>query len=248
MSWQIFVVIGVCLIAVAVMNRGAFGKVWESGRAQLGKFGSFVWNSDLGAIYQHRVDEAAGEVREATTGLETLKQQMRSVNRQVEDGKTACASLDARVKNALSKSVPDDTKAGQLLIQLKKEQDHLTKNQGQLDKYKISYDNEIKKIKFANEKIVTARQDGERLGAQVKMAKADAALSNLNNKLDLGTALGGIGEAADAMRSQIDGYLAKSDVAADTGADGMADIKEQEELEQQQAKDMLAEYKAKMGK
>jgi phage shock protein A len=246
MSWQIFVVLGICLIAVAVMNRGAFGKLWESGAAQLGKFGSFVWKSDPSAIYQHRVDEGASEVREATTGLETLKTQMRSVSRQVEDGQITCTNLDARVKNAINKG--DDAKAGQLLIQLNKEQDHLTKNQGQLDKYKVSYDAEIKKIKFANEKIIAAKQDGERLGAELKMAKADAALTNLNSKLDLGTKLSGIGEAADAMRSQIDGYLAKSDVAADTGTDGMADIKEQEELEQQQAKDMLAAYKSKMGK
>lgn len=239
-------VIGGLVVLMAIFNRKALKRMFESGNAQVGKAGRWAWQKDPAAIYQQRVDDATQEIEEATKAVEEHKGLVNSLGRQVEDGKREVAVLDARVKASL-KDDPEDSKgnAGRYVVQLQRAQENLTRNEAQHQKAMTLYQNNIRKIQLARQKIKDAEDEGKQLGVELKMAKTEAAIADLATKTNVNVkGVDGLGEVAEEMRRQIDKERAKGEVAADLGTDGMAEIEEEERLRKASAADLLAQYKA----
>lgn len=245
--WTVIGVVAAVLVLLALVNRKAFGRLFESGRAQVGELGRAAWQKDPQAIFQQRVDDATEEINEATKAVEQHKGLVNSLGRQVEDGKREVAVLDSRVQSSL-KDDPEDTKgnAGRYVAQLQRAQENLARNEAQHTKAVTLYQNNIKKIQLARQKIKDAEDEGKQLGIELKMAKTEAAIANLATSANVNVkGVDGLGEVAEEMRRQIDKERAKSDVAADLGTDGMAEIEEEERLRKAAGADLLAQYKAK---
>lgn len=239
-------VIGGLLLLMAIFNRKALMRLFESGNAQVGKASRWAWEKDPRAIYQQRIDDAAGEIEEATKMVEEHKGLVNSLNRQVEEGKREVASLDARIKASL-KEDPQDTKgnASRYVMQLQRAKENLARNEAQHQKTITLYQNNIRKIQMSRQKIKDAEQEGNQLGIELKMARTEAAISDLAAKTNINIkGVDGLGEVADEIRRQIDQERARGEVAADLGTDGMAEIEEEERLQKASAAQLLEEYKA----
>lgn len=248
---QTLLVIGVVVAVVvgllAIFNRKALKRFFEAGNAQVGKAGRAAWERDPLAVYQQRIDDATGEIEEATSAVEGHKGLVNSLGRQVEDGTREVAVLDTRVKNSL-KEDPDDKsgKAAGYVVQLQRAQANLDNNRSQHQKALTIYNNNIKKIQLARQKIKDAENEGKQLGVELKMAKTEAAIADLATKTNVNIkGVDGLGEVAEEMRRQIDHAKARGEVAADLGTDGMAEIEEEDRLRKAAGADLLAQYKAR---
>lgn len=237
--------VAVLLVILAIVNRKAFWRLFESGNAQVGKAGRWAWQKDPAAIFQQRIDDATEEINDATRAVEQHKGLVNSLGRQVEDGKREAAVLDARVKNSL-KDDPTDASgnASKYVVQLQRVQENLARNEAQHKNAVTLYQNNIKKITLARTKIKEAEDEGKQLGVELKMAKTEAAIANLAKGTNINVkGVDGLSEVAEEMRRQIDVERAKGDVAADLGMDGMAEIEEEDRLRKAAGADLLEKYK-----
>jgi phage shock protein A len=205
--------------------------------AQFGKAGRLLWGFDPVAVYQQQVDNAAEEIKDATTGLEQYRGLVARLQRQVANGEKEVAQLDVRIKTYLSKN--DEATATNYAIQMKKAQTELEENRTQLKQYESAYENNLKKIRFANQKIADARDKAQKLSADLRLSKAEA--ENCKN-----VSLEGVAQVEDEIQRQIDTNRAKAQVISDLSEDGLNEIAEQEAIHKQEAADILAQYKAQM--
>ena len=194
------------------------------------------------AVYQDEVDRSADEIRDATGGLEQYRGLVSRLERQVASGEKEEARLTAKIKTLIGS---DETKAAEYAIQLKKTQTDLAENRHQLAEYQGSYQNNLKKIKYARQRIEDAREKASKLQADLRMSKAEAETAKLAEKFNVRTnTLDGLGEIEEEIQRQIDINRGKAQVARDLSADGVADIEAEEALQKQEAQDILAQFKA----
>ncbi len=234
LMWGVLIA-AIILVAVYLLNRTAFNRIWSAASGQVGKAGRAVWSHDPIAVYQAEVDRSAEEIAEATRGLEQYRGLVARLQRQVENGDKEVARLTARIKVALQAN--DDNKATEYAVLLKKAEADLAENRGQLAEYQQSYENHLKKIKHAREKIAEAKSKAQSLDAQLKMSKAEAEIANLAQKVGIkGASLEGLGEIEDEIQRQIDTNRAKAQVARDLSSEGLADLEAEERLQKEEAK------------
>lgn len=249
MMWWILGIIVVAVALVLIFNRRAGRRIGEAANAQISKLGNSLWRRDPQAIYQHRIDEATEEIRDATTALEENKALINSLNRQVEENKREATVLDARIKTSL-KDDPQDTKgkAASYVLQLNTAKRNLENNESQLNKATTLYQNNVKKINLARTKIKEAEDEGKQLGLELKMARTEAAINNLATSCNVNLkSMGGLSEAKEEILRQIDRERAKGDVATDLGTNGMEEIEEEERLKKAEGQELLEKYKQEMG-
>lgn len=239
------IVVGVVVLLAVLLNRRAVGRIWEAGSAQLGRGGKAVWGNDPEAIFEKRTEDAAEELRGAVSGLEQYQTLMAGMSRMVESQEQEKKVLEARIRTHLGAGRREEAASDAVL--LKKLEGKLASNQGKLADYQEGYQGGLKKVKAAREKIVQLKQRGRELGAELKMSKAEAALSEAATKINVGGPnLDGLGEIEDELLNQIAANRAKSKVARDLGVDGIADLDAQEQIAKEQAEDVLKEFEAKI--
>lgn len=244
MSW--ITVGGLVVLLLAIFQRKALGRMCSAIGAQFAKGSRVVWSADPIAVYQAEVDNSATEIRDATEGLEQYRGLVSRLERQVATGEKEVARLLARVKSFLTSG--DENKAAEYAVQLKKAQTELEENQHQLDGYRNSYQNNLKKIQFARQKIESAKDKARKLDADLKMSKAEAETAKLAEKFNVKTnTLDGLGEIEDEIQRQIDANRGKAEVARDLSADGLADIEADENAQKAEARDLLEKMKNEMG-
>jgi phage shock protein A len=242
-TW-LYVTAGV-IVLLALFQRKTLSRIGAAVSAQMGKVGRLLWGFDPVAVYQQQVDNAAEEIKDATTGLEQYRGLVARLQRQVGNGEKEVARLDARIKVYITSG--DDTSATNYAIQLKKTTTELEENKAQLAQYQSAYENNLKKIRFANQRIADAREKAQKLSADLKLSKAEAETAKLAQKFNCkNVSLDGVAEVEDEIQRQIDSNRAKAQVISDLSEDGLADIAEQEAVQKQEAAGILAEYKAKM--
>lgn len=239
--------VGIVVLILLLLNRKAVSRVWEAMGAQVGKGGKAVWGSDPEAIFEQRTEAAAEELKGAVSGLEQYQTLMTGMQRMVDGQQQEKRVLEGRIKAHLAAGRRDE--AGADALKLKAIEAKLAANSGKLADYQEAYKAGLKKVKNAKDKIVALRQRGKELGAELKMSKAEAALTDAACKINVnGPNLDGIGEVEDELLGQIAANRAKSQVARDLGTDGLAEIEAEEQIAREQAEDVLKEFEAKMQK
>lgn len=244
MSW--LAVGGIVVLLLAIFQRKALGRCCAAIGAQFSKGSRAVWSADPVAVYQAEVDNSAQEISEATGGLEQYRGLVSRLERQVANGDKEVARLTARVKSFITAG--DDNKAAEYAVQLKKAQVDLEENQKQLESYRGSYQNNLKKIQFARQKIESAKEKARKLDADLKMSKAEAETAKLAEKFNVRTnTLDGLGEIEDEIQRQIDANKGKAEVARDLSSDGLAEIEADEAAQKAEARELLEKMKTDMG-
>ena len=237
----IVVVLGVILM----FNLRAFKTLFGVGKAQAGKLARAAEGLDPVAMYKEKIEEATDNLRTAKESLVRVKGLIASVERQVNDGKSEIARLDARIKLALTDN--NEAKAAEYVTQLQSAKTQLKQNEEQLATHNSSYQAFLKQVQSAQAKIINAKREAEKLGTQLEISKVEAEIGDINQRFSskadpLDEAL----KYKEGIQKQIDQNKARGQVLADVNTDLVEEDKEEAKIKDMEAKALLDEYKKNM--
>jgi phage shock protein A len=220
------------------------GKFFGAIAAQFNKLGNWLFNKDPIAQMQYEYDKAVEQLKEGRGGLEQYRGLVERVSRQVKDGEAQITKLTAQAKAYLK--LGDRDKASLIALQLTKVKAQLAENQGQLKMHEEAYENNLKKIQYANKKLGELKDKIAKYDADLKMSEAEAEVAKLTAtfNMDLTT---DFGQIEDAIQRKIDANRGTARVAADLSQQGMDQIAADEQLEKAMAEDALRDLEVDMG-
>ena len=221
-----------------------FGKFFGAIRAQFNKLANLFWEADPIAQMQYEYDSAVEQLKEGRVGLEQYRGLVERVSRQVKEGESQVAKLTAQAKAYLKAG--DRETAGSFALQLTKAKGALEENKQQLAMHEAAYQNNLKKIQYANKKLVEVKDKIHRYDADLKMSAAEAEIAKLSQTWNLDVTTD-FGQLEDVIQRKIDGNRGKARVAADLSADGIDKIHAEEKMEKSMADDALKDLEVELG-
>lgn len=240
-SVSVLAIIAGVLVLIALFNVRALKKIFTVISAQFGKLARWITGIDPTALYKEKIDVATQRLRTSKEGLVKVQGLVGRVERQVEDGNREATRLDVRIKAAIAEK--NDIKAADYVKQLQQVKEHLKENQHQLELHKETYTEFLNQIKATQSEILNAKAEGERLGSQLEISKAEGELSEISQNLNPGASLEGLGEIKNEMNKQIDMNRAKGKVYSDLNAGQISQYEEDEKIRNEEAKALLEQYK-----
>ncbi|MCX5741517.1 MAG: PspA/IM30 family protein [Proteobacteria bacterium] len=220
------------------------GKFFGAIRGQLNKLANFFWEADPIAQMQYEYDMAVEQLKEGRQGLEQYRGLVERVSRQVKDGESQITKLQAQAKAYLKAG--DRETAGSFALQLTKAKATLEENKGQLAMHEQAYGNNLKKIQFANKKLVEVKDKISKYDAELKMSEAEAEVAKLTQSFNMDVTTD-FGQLEDVIQRKIDGNRGKARVASDLSTDGIAKIDAEERMEKSMADDALKDLEVELG-
>ena len=221
-----------------------FGKFVTVIKAFFNSIANALWERDPIAIMRLEYDRSVEQLKEGRKGLELYRGLVERVVRQVAMGKTQIERLQAEVKSYLKAG--DRETAGKFALQLKKAEGEFVQNQEQLKLHEEAYENNLKKIQFANKQLADVREKIERYNADLKMTAAEAEIARIAGDLNFDVTTD-FGQIEQIIQQKIDVNRGKVRVAADLSSRGVAEIKARERMESQLAEDVLQQYEVELG-
>ncbi len=221
-----------------------FGKFVTVIKAFFNSIANALWERDPIAIMRLEYDRSVEQLQEGRKGLELYRGLVERVVRQTTMGKSQVDKLKAEVKAYLKAG--DRETAGKFALQLQKAEADLTQNQEQLKLHEEAYENNLKKIQYANKQLAEVREKIERYNADLKMSAAEAEIARIAGDLNFDVTTD-FGQVEQIIQQKIDTNRGKVRVAADLSSKGVADIKARERVESQLAEDVLQQYEVELG-
>lgn len=220
------------------------GKFFGAIRAQLNKLANFFWEADPIAQMQYEYDLAVEQLKEGRQGLEQYRGLVERVARQVKEGENQVAKLTAQAKAYLKSG--DRETAGTFALQLTKAKTQLDENKQQLAMHEQSYQNNLKKIQFANKKLVEVKDKIQKYDAELKMSEAEAEVAKLTQSFNMDVTTD-FGQLEDVIQRKIDTNRGKARVASDLSNEGLDKINAEERMEKSMADDALKDLEVELG-
>lgn len=220
------------------------GKVWSAFRAQLNKIANLFWEADPIAQMRYEYDSAVEQLKEGRKGLEMYRGLVERVNRQVQENQDHCQRLEAQAKAYLQSG--DRDTAGKFALELQKARKQAAENRQQLELHEQAYQNNLKKIQHANDKLIDVRQKIQKYDAELRMSEAEAEIAKLAESFDMNVTTD-FGQIEQAIQQRIDTNRGKVRVAADLSQKGIADIQAEERMEKVMAEGALKDLEIELG-
>lgn len=220
------------------------GKFFGAIRAQLNKLANFFWEADPIAQMQYEYDQAVEQLKEGRVGLEQYRGLVERVSRQVRDGESQVNKLTAQAKAYLKSG--DRETAGSFALQLTKAKTQLEENKQQLAMHEAAYQNNLKKIQYANKKLVEVKDKIQKYDAELKMSEAEAEVAKLTQSFNMDITTD-FGQLEDVIQRKIDTNRGKARVASDLSSEGIDKINAEERMEQSMADDALKDLEVELG-
>lgn len=221
-----------------------FGKLWGAFRAQLNKVANFFWATDPIAQMQYEYDVAVEELKSGRQGLEQYRALVERVNIQVANDKKHVDSLAAKVKAYLQAG--DRETAAKFALELQRAKEEQAENQQQLDMHERAYNNNITKIRHANDKLAKVRDKIKRYDAELKMSRAEAEMAKLAQSFNFDVTTD-FGQIEQVIQDKISLNRAKTRVAADLSEEGLVEVHREQAMEAALADQALREFEMEMG-
>ena len=220
------------------------GKFWSALRAQLNKIANVFWEADPVAQMRYEYDSAVEQLKEGRKGLEMYRGLVERVNRQVQDNEAQCQRFEAQAK-AYLKAGERET-AGKFALELQKARKQAAENRQQLELHEQAYQNNLKKIQHANEKLIDVRQKIQKYDAELRMSEAEAEISKLSESFDMNVTTD-FGQIEQVIQERIDRNRGKVRVAADLSQKGIPEIEAEQRVEKVMAEDALKDLEVELG-
>lgn len=220
------------------------GKFFGAIRAQLNKLANFFWEADPIAQMQYEYDQAVEQLKEGRVGLEQYRGLVERVSRQVKDGESQVNKLTAQAKAYLKAG--DRETAGSFALQLTKAKAQLEENKQQLAMHEAAYNNNLKKIQYANKKLVEVKDKIQKYDAELKMSEAEAEVAKLTQSFNMDITTD-FGQLEDVIQRKIDTNRGKARVASDLSNEGIDKIQAEERMEKSMADDALKDLEVELG-
>jgi phage shock protein A len=219
-------------------------KLWRAMRAQVNKLANFFWTADPIAQMQYEYDVSVVQLKEGREGLEQYRALVERVSRQVANDKVHVSSLEAKVKAYLQTG--DRDTAARFALELQKAKQDLAENEGQLKLHEEAYNNNLTKIKHASGKLAKIREKIAKYDSELKMSRAEAEISKLATSFNFDVTTD-FGQIEQVIQDKISLNRAKTRVAADLSAEGIADVKREKAMETAMAEQALKDFEVSMG-
>ena len=220
------------------------GKFWGAFRAQLNKIANIFWEADPIAQMQYEHDAALEQLKEGRKGLETYRALVERVTRQVAGAKDHVQKLEAQTKAYLKSGQREE--AAKFALELQKAKKDLAAYEEQLRMHEQSYENNLKKIKHAAQKLGEVREKIQKYDAELKMSAAEAEVAELAHSFNMDVTTD-FGQLETMIQGKIDKNRGKARVAADLSQEGIASIEAEEKMEKAMAEDALTQFEVELG-
>ncbi|HET8538480.1 MAG TPA: PspA/IM30 family protein [Anaeromyxobacter sp.] len=220
------------------------GKFWSALRAQLNKIANLFWEADPIATMRYEYDRAVEQLKEGRKGLELYRGLVERVSRQVAENEAQRGRLEAQAKAYLKAG--DRATAAKFALELQKARAELAENQKQLELHETAYQNNLKKIQHANEKLIDVRQKIQKYDAELRMSEAEAEIAKLSESFDMNVTTD-FGQIEQVIQQKIDVNRGKARVAADLSSKGVAEIQAEERMQAVMAEDALQALEVELG-
>jgi len=221
-----------------------FGKFWSALRAQLNKIANVFFEADPISQMRYEYDSAVEQLKDGRKGLEMYRGLVERVSRQVQDNEAHCQRLEAQAKAYLKAG--DRETAGKFALELQKARKQAEENRQQLDLHEQAYQNNLKKIQHANERLIEVRQKIQKYDAELRMSEAEAEIAKLSESFDMNVTTD-FGQIEQVIQQRIDTNRGKVRVAVDLSQKGIADIQAEERMEKVMAADALEDLEVELG-
>jgi phage shock protein A len=219
-------------------------KLFSALRAQLNKVANLFWEADPIAQMRYEYDQAVEQLKDGRTGLEQYRGLVERVNRQVADNQAQCQRLEAQAKAYLKAG--DRETAARFALELQKARGELSENRQQLELHETAYQNNLRKIQHANQKLIEVRQKIQKYDAELKMSEAEAEVAKLSESFDMNITTD-FGQIEQVIKQRIDANRGAARVAADLSSRGIADIAAEERMQKVMAEDALSALEVELG-
>jgi phage shock protein A len=220
------------------------GKFWSAIRGQLNKIANIFWEADPIAQMQYEHDLAVEQMKEGRKGLELYRGLVERVSRQAATSRNHVQKLEAEVKAYLKTG--DRETAAKFALELQKAKKDLAQHEEQLQMHETAYENNLKKIKHASQKLAEVRERIQKYDAELKMSAAEAEIAALSESFDLNLTTD-FGQLEQVIQSKIDKNRGKARVAVDLSSEGLAGIEAEERMQKAMAEDALAQFEVELG-
>ncbi len=220
------------------------GKMWSAFRAQLNKIANFFSEADPIAQMRYEYDLAVEQLKEGRKGLEMYRGLVERVSRQVATGRSHSQKLEAEIK-AYLKAGQRET-AAKFALELQKAKRELAANEEQLEMHETAYENNLKKIKYANKKLVEVREKIQKYDAELRMSAAEAEIAALAETFEMNVTTD-FGQLETVIQQKIDTNRGKARVATDLSARGVQEIEAEERMEEALADQALSQFEVELG-
>jgi phage shock protein A len=221
-----------------------FGKFFGAIRAQMNKLANYFCEADPIAQMQYEYDLAVEQLKEGRVGLEQYRGLVERVSRQVKEGESQVGKLTAQAKAYLKAG--DRETAASFALQLTKAKTQLEENRQQLQMHETAYQNNLKKIQFANKKLVEVKDKIHKYDADLKMSAAEAEVAKITQGFNLDVTTD-FGQLEDVIQRKIDTNRGKARVASDLSSEGLDKIHAEEKMEKSMADDALKDLEVELG-
>ena len=220
------------------------GKFFGAIKAQLNKLANFFWEADPIAQMQYEYDSAVEQLKEGRVGLEQYRGLVERVSRQVKENEATVNKLTAQAKAYLKTG--DRETAASFALQLTKAKTQLEENKQQLAMHEAAYQNNLKKIQYANKKLVEVKDKIAKYDADLKMSEAEAEVAKLTQSFEMDVTTD-FGQLEDVIQRRIDTNRGKARVASDLSSQGLDKINAEERMEKSMAEDALKDLEVELG-
>jgi phage shock protein A len=220
------------------------GKFWGAIRGQLNKIANIFWEADPIAQMQYEHDLAVEQLKEGRKGLEMYRGLVERVTRQASTSRNHVQKLEAETK-AYLKTGDRDT-AAKFALELQKAKKELAQHEEQLQMHETSYENNLKKMKHASQKLGEVRERIQKYDADLKMSAAEAEIAAVAESFDMNLTTD-FGQLEQVIQSKIDKNRGKARVAVDLSSEGLAGIEAEERMQKSMAEDALSQFEVELG-
>ena len=217
-------------------------------RAIFNSLANALWARNPVAVLQLKIDEATAEILGARKGVEQYAGLVEGIKRQVAALTGQDAQLDAQIKAHLKAG--NRERASQLVLQLQGVRAQLESKRKELTVHEEALNNNMLKLRTANEHIAELRQRGQQYAAELQMSRAEAEMAKVSEALQgnlIGNYTTGIGQAEELIKSEIDKNRGRAHVAAQMSSTGVEEIKAEEAAQRAMADDLLAQFEQDLG-
>jgi phage shock protein A len=192
--------------------------------------------------YEH--DLAVEQLKEGRKGLEMYRAMVERVTRQAASSRTHVQKLEAETK-AYLKAGERET-AAKFALELQKAKKELAQHEQQLEMHETGYDNNLKKMKHASQKLAEVRERIQKYDAELKMSAAEAEIAALAETFNMNVTTD-FGQLEQVIQQKIDRNRGRVRVAADLSSEGLAEIAAEERMQKALAEDALAQFEVELG-
>ena len=210
-------------------------------RSIAGAFISIGENPEL--ILEQNIRDMRDKVPEMNTGIAKARGGIIRLENEATQYKQDIAKMTARVKACLLAG--DEGMAGQFAVQLKKQQEALDRNQGQLDSARTGYEALLKLKERYMREMKMKTEEAQRAITDARAAKWKSELADVFQSFEVGGIDATHQEMVEKLREK--SAMAEGKIAAAVESVDMKSIEIEEKAQQLEGAELLKQFKLDLG-